>query len=61
MFWEADEAARCWRDGKLESTGMSWDESTLIMEVMDMARKQGGLTYPETIESTKYPVELSSK
>lgn len=61
MFWEADEAARCWRDGKLESAGLSWDESTLIMEIMDEARRQGGLTYPEEIESTKYPVDLKSK
>jgi predicted dehydrogenase len=61
MFWEADEAARCWRDGKLESAGMSWDESTLIMEIMDEVRRQGGLTYPEAIESTKYPVELKVK
>jgi predicted dehydrogenase len=61
MFWEADEAARCWRDGKLESAGMSWEESTLIMEVMDEVRKQGGLTYPEAIESTKYPIELKVK
>jgi predicted dehydrogenase len=61
MFWEADEAARCWRDGKLESAGMSWEESTLIMEVMDEVRKQSGLTYPEVIESTKYPVELKAK
>ena len=61
MFWEADEAARCWRDGKLESAGVSWEESTLIMEVMDEVRKQGGLKYPEAIESTKYPVELKAK
>lgn len=61
MFWEADEAARCWRDAKLESAGMTWDESTLIMEVMDMARRQGGLAYPDTIESTKFPIELHSK
>ena len=61
MFWEADEAARCWKDGKLESQGLSWAESTLIMEIMDDVRKKGGLTYPEAIETTKYPVDLKAK
>jgi len=61
MFWEADEAARCLRDGKLESQGLSWDESILIMEIMDEARRQGGLTYPKEIESTEYPVDLKAK
>lgn len=58
MYYEADEAARCWRDGKLESEGLTWEESTVIMEVMDEVRKQGGLKHPESIETTKYPVEL---
>jgi dihydrodiol dehydrogenase / D-xylose 1-dehydrogenase (NADP) len=30
----------------------------LIMEVMDEVRKQGGLVYPEKIETTKYPTQL---
>ncbi|KAH0847009.1 Trans-1,2-dihydrobenzene-1,2-diol dehydrogenase [Fonsecaea pedrosoi] len=51
MFYEADEAARCIRDGKLESETMPWDESILVMEVMDEVRKQGGLRYPDSIES----------
>jgi hypothetical protein len=51
MYWEADEAARCIRDGKLESETLEWEESILIMEVMDEVRKQGGLTYPELIET----------
>ena len=54
MFWEADEAARCLRDGKLESEWISWEESTLIMETMDEVRRQGGLEYPELIESAEY-------
>ena len=61
MFWEADEAARCWRDKKLESASMTWEESLLIMEIMDEVRKQGGLTYPEEIESSKYPIDLKAK
>lgn len=58
MYYEADEAARCLRDRKLESDGLTWEESVVIMEVMDEVRKQGGLTYPEKIESTVYPLEL---
>ena len=58
MYWEADEVARCVRDGKLESETMSWEESLVIMRVMDEIRKQGGLVYPERIESTQYPLEL---
>lgn len=40
---------------------MTWAESTLIMEVMDEARKQGGLKYPDSIESTEYPLNLTEK
>ena len=54
MFWEADEAARCLRDGKLESETLTWDESILIMETMDEARKQGDLKYSELIETDVY-------
>lgn len=58
MYWEADEVARCLRDGKLESAGLPWEESIVIMEVMDEVRKQGSLTYPQEIESTEYPLQL---
>ncbi|KAI9815735.1 MAG: hypothetical protein M1827_002131 [Pycnora praestabilis] len=57
MFWEADECARCLRDGKLESEVMGLEESIVIMEVMDAVRRQNDLVYPEAIESTKYPYE----
>ncbi|KAM0237567.1 hypothetical protein ACHAPO_004216 [Fusarium lateritium] len=49
MFWEADECARCLRDGKKESASMPWSESIAIMEVMDSALKQGDVKYPELI------------
>ena len=49
MFWEADECARCLRDGKKESATLPWSESVTIMEVMDSAIKQGGIKYPELI------------
>lgn len=58
MYWEADEVARCLRDGKLESETLPWEESIVMMEVMDEARRQGGLTYPDKIESTTYPLQL---
>ena len=58
MYWEADEAARCVRDGKLESEGLPWEESIVIMQTMDEIRKQHGLVYPEKIESIEYPVQL---
>lgn len=61
MYWEADEAARCWRDKAVESEGISWEESTLIMSIMDEVREQGGLTYPAEIESTDYPIDLKAK
>src|SRR5262245_66250354 len=47
MFWEADECARCLRDGRKESSTLPWSESILIMETMDIVRKQGDVTYPE--------------
>lgn len=57
MWWEADEAARCIRDGKLESEHMPLAESVVMMRVMDEARRQGGLVYPAHIESLEYPLE----
>lgn len=58
MYYEADEVARCLRDGKLESDTLPLEESIVMMDVMDEARKQNGLTYPEKIESTVYPTQL---
>ncbi|KAJ4344392.1 uncharacterized protein N0V89_012132 [Didymosphaeria variabile] len=58
MFWEADEAADAVINGRKEGRYEGLDESILIMEVMDEARKQGGLTYPDKIETTKYPTQL---
>jgi hypothetical protein len=58
MFWEADEVARCLRDGRLESEGLGWEESCVIMEVMDEVRRQGGLVYPARIESTDFPLPI---
>jgi len=57
MYFEADEAARCIRDGKKESEGLPLEESIVMMRVMDEARKEGGLKYPDRIESTEYPLD----
>jgi hypothetical protein len=54
MYWEADEVGRCLRDGKIESELLPWDEITAVINVMDEARRQGGLAYPDDIESTIY-------
>lgn len=54
MFSEADECARCIRDGKLESEVMPWEESLVIMRVMDEVRRQGGLNYGEELEGVGY-------
>ncbi|KAJ2891954.1 D-xylose 1-dehydrogenase (NADP(+)) [Zalerion maritima] len=51
MFWEADECARCIRDGKKESDTLPLDESIVIMEIMEEALKQGGVVYPDIISS----------
>ena len=62
MAFEADECARCLqKKGKLESETMGWEESIVIMETMDEARKIAGLTYPEEIESVEWPLELKGK
>lgn len=54
MFWEADECARCLRDGKLESDTLPLKESIVIMETMEEALKQGGVKYPELITTDVY-------
>jgi predicted dehydrogenase len=43
--YEAAEAMRCLRQGKLESDIMPLQESLSIMQTMDAMRKQWGLTY----------------
>ncbi|KAH7411848.1 dimeric dihydrodiol dehydrogenase [Phaeosphaeria sp. MPI-PUGE-AT-0046c] len=58
MFWEADECARCVRDGKIESEIMCWKESEQVLRVMDQVRKQHGITYPGGLESVEYPLEI---
>ncbi|KAF2140922.1 uncharacterized protein K452DRAFT_272642 [Aplosporella prunicola CBS 121167] len=58
MFWEADEAATALVEGRKEGRYEDLSESVVIMEVMDEVRRQGGLKYPERIESTEWPLSL---
>lgn len=46
MQYQADEVARCIRDGKTESERCGLEESRIVMQVFDEVRKQG-----------KYPVK----
>ncbi|TCD69642.1 hypothetical protein EIP91_006867 [Steccherinum ochraceum] len=48
--FEADEVARCVRDGKLESDTWGHDKSILLMEVFDEVRRQGDYKLPEGVE-----------
>ncbi|XP_044724505.1 oxidoreductase family, NAD-binding rossmann fold domain-containing protein [Hirsutella rhossiliensis] len=54
MFWEADECARCLRDGKMESDTLPWSESLAIMETMESVLKQGRVEYPELITTNVF-------
>lgn len=54
MFWEADECARCLRDGKKQSEGMPWEESIVMMKVMEETWRSGGVVYPNIITTDVY-------
>ncbi|KAH7259816.1 hypothetical protein NW759_002731 [Fusarium solani] len=58
MFWEADEAAFAIVEGRKEGRQMDLSETIAVMDVMDEVRRQGGLVYPEKIETTDYPVSI---
>ncbi|OIW27941.1 NAD(P)-binding protein [Coniochaeta ligniaria NRRL 30616] len=57
MFWEADECARCVRDGKKESATLPWSESVVIMETMEEVLRQGDVKYPELITTDVFDPE----
>lgn len=58
LCFEADEAARCIRDGKLESSHVPWSDSLIAMQIMDKVRKDNGLLFPNEVESLDYPLTL---
>lgn len=45
-YWEAEEAARCIRQGQTESEILPHSESLALMRTMDKIRGMWGLTYP---------------
>ncbi|KAJ7746845.1 hypothetical protein DFH07DRAFT_831478 [Mycena maculata] len=55
MHFEADEVARCIRDGKSESASWGHNKSLLEMAVFDEVRKQGGYTLPAGVEKVVWP------
>ncbi|KAH6848364.1 hypothetical protein B0I37DRAFT_162513 [Chaetomium sp. MPI-CAGE-AT-0009] len=57
MFWEADECARCLRDGLKESKSLPWSESITIMEVMEETLRQGGVVYSDVISTDVYDAQ----
>lgn len=48
--FQADEVARCVRDGKIESGIWTHEKSLFEMEVFDEARRQGGYAFPPGVE-----------
>ncbi|KAG6810200.1 hypothetical protein H0H92_012935 [Tricholoma furcatifolium] len=48
--FQADEVARCIRDGKKESSLWGHDKSLLEMEIFDKVRQQGNYTLPPGVE-----------
>ncbi|KAJ6021475.1 dimeric dihydrodiol dehydrogenase, partial [Penicillium herquei] len=60
LCFEADEAARCIREGRVESPLMPWHQSLIAMQIMDKVRKDNNLQFSSDIESLDYPLTLSS-
>lgn len=48
--FQADEVARCVRDGKKESEAWTHDKMLLQMEIFDEVRRQGGYVFPPGVE-----------
>jgi predicted dehydrogenase len=45
--YEATELVKCLEQGKIQSEIMSWDNSLLLIDVLDAIRKEIGLVYPD--------------
>ncbi|KAF6824622.1 nadp:d-xylose dehydrogenase [Colletotrichum musicola] len=54
LYWEADEVARCVRDGKLESGILTLDETVTTMEIMEEVLRQGGTKHSDLMASDVY-------
>ena len=57
MGYEADEAARCRHAGKLESEVIPWQDTILMLEIMDKVRSTAELEYPEALEKAEVTTE----
>lgn len=44
--YEAEEVVKCLLEGKKQSEKMSWDDSLLLIDMLDEIRRQCGITYP---------------
>ncbi|KAI9461486.1 hypothetical protein HD554DRAFT_1512401 [Boletus coccyginus] len=53
LHFEADEVARCVRDGKAQSQLWGHDKSLLEMEIFDEVRRQGGYNFPPGVEKVQ--------
>ncbi|KAG5642637.1 hypothetical protein DXG03_002475 [Asterophora parasitica] len=51
--FQADEVARCVRDGKKESDLWGHNKSLVEMEIFDEVRRQGGYTFPAGVEKVQ--------
>jgi len=51
--YEAEEVNRCLREGRMESSIHSLQNTLDIMKILDQIREQWGLKYPQEIDSTR--------
>lgn len=52
LFYQADAVACAIRDGKTQVKECTWEDSILLMQVMDAAREKCGFKYPDALEAT---------
>lgn len=50
FIYEANAVAEDIAQGRIENSTMPWDETLLVMDIMDKVRKDSGLQYPMGIE-----------
>jgi hypothetical protein len=51
LFYQADAVARAIKVGKMQVEECTWEDSILLMRVMDAARAQCRFRYPDAIEA----------
>ncbi|PYH89965.1 NAD(P)-binding protein [Aspergillus ellipticus CBS 707.79] len=60
LCFEADEAARCIRDGRTGSAGLPWKESLEVMDILDAVRRANGLSLDGRLTRTPNPKWLQA-